>query len=148
LSELLTLARRHIESGQYGHAVALAAQVLERGPVPEAHALYRDAEGRLTLALCEELCTLDGHLVFEPIPRPTPPSLTADDLYLYSKLRGSRSIRETVRTAAMGELAASRSVRRLMNAGLVRVESGLGAPAPRARSKTNPYGIPAVAASR
>lgn len=144
LSELLVLARRHIEFGQYGHAVALAAQVLERGPVPEAHALYRFAEQQLTLSLCNELSTLDGHLVFEPIPRPTPPSLTADDLYLYSKLRGSRSIRETVRTAAMGELAASRSVRRLMDAGLVRVESGPASPAPRPPSRTQPYGIPAV----
>jgi hypothetical protein len=144
LCELLEMARRALEAGKYDHAVALAAQVLERGPVPEAHALYRDAEVRLTLALCDELCALDGHLVFEPIPRPIPPQLTADDLYLYSKLRGSRSIRETLRTAAMGELAASRSVRRLMDAGLVRVQPGPGAPMPRRR--TNPYGIPAVGA--
>lgn len=143
LSELLALARRHLEYGQYSHAVALAAQVLERGPVPEAHALYREAEARLTLALLDELCGLDGRLVFEPLQRPTPPSLTADDLYLYSKLRGSRSIRETLTTLAMGELAASRSVYRLMNAGLVRVRPNPGAPQP--RRETNPYGFPAVA---
>ncbi len=144
LSQLLAMARRHLEFGQYSHAVALAAQVLERGPVPEAHALYRDAEVRLTLALSDELCGLDGRLAFEPIPRPTPPSLTADDLYLYSKLRGSRSIRETLSTLAMGELAASRSVYRLMDAGLVHVLPNPGAPQP--RRATHPYGFPAVGA--
>lgn len=144
LTQLLAMARRHLEFGQYGHAVALAAQVLERGPVPEAHALYRDAEVRLTLALSDEICALDGRLVFEPIPRPTPPSLTADDLYLYSKLRGSRSIRETLSALAMGELAASRSVYRLMDAGLVNVLPNPGAPQP--RRATHPYGIPAVGA--
>jgi hypothetical protein len=121
LEELLGLVKRFLESGKYDHAVALAGQVLERGPVPEAHALYREAEVRLTLALSDELFALDGRLVFEPIPRPTPPDLTADDLYLYSKLRGSRSIRQALRTAAMGELAASRSVHRLMASGLLRL---------------------------
>ena len=144
LAELLGLVKRFLETGKYDHAVALAGQVLERGPVPEAHALYREAEVRLTLALSDELFALDGRLVFEPIPRPTPPDLTADDLYLYSKLRGSRSIRQALRTAAMGELAASRSVHRLMASGLIRVAplpDGEPHAAPR-RTSTDPYGIP------
>ncbi|AKQ66164.1 hypothetical protein A176_003076 [Myxococcus hansupus] len=140
LAELLTLVKRFLEAGKYDHAVALAAQVLERGPVPEAHALYREAEIRLTLALSDELFALDGRLVFEPIPRPTPPDLTADDLYLYSKLRGSRSIRQALRTAAMGELAASRSVHRLMACGLIRV-APLPGSEPR-RAHTDPFGLP------
>ncbi|NVJ28319.1 MULTISPECIES: DUF4388 domain-containing protein [Myxococcus] len=146
LAELLTLVKRFLETGKYDHAVALAAQILERGSVPEAHALYREAEVRLTLALSDELFALDGRLVFEPIPRPTPSQLTADDLYLYSKLRGSRSIRQALRTAAMGELAASRSVHRLMASGLIHV-----APLPEAesstearRTSTDPFGIPVV----
>ncbi|MFP2933776.1 DUF4388 domain-containing protein, partial [Pyxidicoccus sp. 3LG] len=144
LAELLNLVKRFLETGKYDHAVALAAQVLERGPVPEAHALYREAEVRLTLALSDELFALDGRLVFEPIPRPTPPDLTADDLYLYSKLRGSRSIRQALRTAAMGELAASRSVHRLMASGMIRVAPLPGsehASSPR-RTSTDPYGVP------
>ncbi|WP_164018097.1 DUF4388 domain-containing protein [Pyxidicoccus trucidator] len=146
LAELLNLVKRFLETGKYDHAVALAAQVLERGPVPEAHALYREAEVRLTLALSDELFALDGRLVFEPIPRPTPPDLTADDLYLYSKLRGSRSIRQALRTAAMGELAASRSVHRLMASGLIHVAPLPGserAASPR-RASTDPFGIPTV----
>ncbi|MFP2908694.1 DUF4388 domain-containing protein [Pyxidicoccus sp. 3LFB2] len=146
LAELLNLVKRFLETGKYDHAVALAGQVLERGPVPEAHALYREAEVRLTLALSDELFALDGRLVFEPIPRPTPPDLTADDLYLYSKLRGSRSIRQALRTAAMGELAASRSVHRLMASGLIHVAPLPGserAAAPR-RAHTDPFGIPLV----
>ncbi|WP_426731317.1 DUF4388 domain-containing protein [Myxococcus faecalis] len=146
LAELLNLVKRFLESGKYDHAVALAAQILERGPVPEAHALYREAEVRLTLALSDELFALDGRLVFEPIPRPTPSQLTADDLYLYSKLRGSRSIRQALRTAAMGELAASRSVHRLMASGLIHVAPlpGSDATAEARRTSTDPFGVPAV----
>ncbi|MBZ4417323.1 DUF4388 domain-containing protein [Myxococcus sp. RHSTA-1-4] len=145
LAELLNMVKHCLEAGKYDHAVALAAQVLERGPVPEAHALYREAEVRLTLALSDELFALDGRLVFEPIPRPTPPDLTADDLYLYSKLRGSRSIRQALRTAAMGELAASRSVHRLLASGLIHVAPlpGSEASAPR-RTTTDPFGVPIV----
>ncbi|MBU8894686.1 DUF4388 domain-containing protein [Corallococcus sp. H22C18031201] len=143
-AELLGLVRAFLSSGKYDHAVALAAQILERGPVPEAHALYREAEIRLTLALSDELFALDGRLVFEPIPRPTPSELTADDLYLYSKLRGSRSIRQALRTAAMGELAASRSVHRLMACGLIHVAplSGDASRSAPRRTTTEPYGIP------
>jgi hypothetical protein len=86
---------------------------------------------------------LDGRLYFESLPRPTPPSLTADDLYLYAKLRGSRSVREVLRNTAMGELSAYRSLRRLMDAGLARVMPRNDL-APRRRAKTDPYGIPVV----
>ena len=124
IEELIATARRCLETGRADQAVALAAQILERAPVPEAHALYREAEVRLSLALADELFQLDGRLHFEPIPRPPPATLTADDLYLYSKLRGSRSVRQALRSAAMGELAASRSMHRLMGAGLIRVAGG------------------------
>ncbi|MCP3061626.1 DUF4388 domain-containing protein [Myxococcus sp. K38C18041901] len=146
LAELLNLVKRFLESGKFDHAVALAAQILERGPVPEAHALYREAEVRLTLALSDELFALDGRLVFEPIPRPTPSQLTADDLYLYSKLRGSRSIRQALRTAAMGELAASRSVHRLMASGLIHVAPlpGSDATSEARRTSADAFVAPAV----
>ncbi len=142
LGDLLELARRLVETDRYEEAVAVAAQVLERAPVPEAHALYREAEVRLTVALAEEVLALDGRLYFEPLPRPIPSMLTADDLYLYSKLRGSRSVREALRSTAMGELGAYRALRRLMDAGIARVMPENEGPAK--RSKTNPYGIPAV----
>jgi hypothetical protein len=138
-SELLVAARSFMEAGRYDHAMALAEQVLERGPMPEAHALYREAEVALTLAVCDELFSLDGRLIFEPLPRPLPSSLTADDLYLFSKLRGSVSIRQALRTAAMGEAAASRSVHRMLATGLLRI-----APEPVAmepQRKTDPYGF-------
>ncbi len=142
IAQLLGLARHCLECAQYDKAATLAAQVLESGPVPEAHALYRDAEVRLTLALSDELCALDGRLFLAPLPPALPASLTADDLYLYSKLRAGRSMSEMLRTAPMGELAASRSVRRLMDAGLVRVRPAPGTPMP--RRQTQPYGIPAA----
>jgi hypothetical protein len=143
VSDLLELARGLVETGRYEEAVAVTAQVLERAPVPEAHALYREAEVRLTVALADEVLALDGRLYFEPLPRPTPPSLTADDLYLYAKLRSGRSVREVLRNAAMGELAAYRALRRLMEAGIARVMPRDDV-APRRRARTNPYGIPIV----
>ncbi|HEX8435675.1 DUF4388 domain-containing protein [Archangium sp.] len=143
VSDLLELARGLVETGRYEEAVAVTAQVLERAPVPEAHALYREAEVRLTVALADEVLALDGRLYFEPLPRPTPPSLTADDLYLYAKLRSGRSVREVLRNTAMGELAAYRALRRLMEAGIARVMPRNDV-APRRRARTDPYGIPAV----
>jgi hypothetical protein len=137
--ELLSVARRFLETGKYEHALEVAAQVLERGPVQEAHALYRAAEVSLTLASCDELFALDGRLLFEPLPRPLPASLTADDLYLYSKLRGSSTIRQALRTAAMGEAAASRSMHRLLAMGLLRIAPPLDDLGP--QRKTDPYGF-------
>ncbi|MGZ3458245.1 MAG: DUF4388 domain-containing protein, partial [Archangium sp.] len=140
LVDLLELARGLVETGRYEEAVAVAAQVLERAAVPEAHALYREAEVRLTVALADEVLALDGRLYFEPLPRPTPASLTADDLYLYAKLRGRRSVREVLRNTAMGELAAYRALRRLMDAGIARAMPDNVAT--KRRTKTDPYGIP------
>ena len=137
--ELLEAARNFIEARKYDHALAVVEQVLERGPVPEAHALYRDAEIKLTLALCDELFSMDGRLIFEPLPRPLPSTLTADDLYLYSKLRGSATIRQALRTAAMGEAGAARSMHRMLAMGLIRIAPSLEGFEP--KHKTDPYGF-------
>jgi hypothetical protein len=139
VEELLEAARSFMEAGKYDHALAVVEQVLERGTVPEAHALYRDAEVKLTLALCDELFSMDGRLVFEPLPRPLPSSLTADDLYLYSKLRGSATVRQALRTAAMGEAAAARSMHRMLAMGLIRIAPSLEGFEP--KHKTDPYGF-------
>jgi hypothetical protein len=139
VEELLEAARSFMEAGKYDHALAVVEQVLERGPVPEAHALYREAEVKLTLALCDELFSMDGRLIFEPLPRPLPSSLTADDLYLYSKLRGSVTVRQALRTAAMGEAAAARSMHRMLAMGLIRIAPSLEGFEP--KHKTDPYGF-------
>lgn len=142
LEDLLALAQRFLKAGRYESAVAVAAQVLERAPVPEAHALYREAELQLAREIANELLKLDGRLIFEPLPRPPPPLLTADDLYLYSRLRAARSVDEALRGTAMGELAAWRSLQRLLRAEVVRVAQPHAAARP--RRKTDPYGIPVV----
>jgi hypothetical protein len=139
VEELLEAARSFMEAGKCEHALAVVEQVLERGPVPEAHALYREAEVKLTLALCDELFSMDGRLAFEPLPRPLPSSLTADDLYLYSKLRGSTTVRQALRTAAMGEAAAARSMHRMLAMGLIRITQSLEGFEP--DRKTDPYGL-------
>lgn len=139
VQELLEAARSFMNAGKCEHALAVVEQVLERGTVPEAHALYREIEVQLTLSLCDELFAMDGRFVFEPLPRPLPASLTSDDLYLYSKLRGSVTIRQALRTAAMGEAAAARSVHRLLATGLIRIMPSLGDFDP--DRKTDPYGF-------
>lgn len=144
VAELLALAREMVEAGRFEEAVAVAAQALERAPVPEAHALYREAEVRLTVALAEEVLALEGRLRIGAMPRRPPESLTADDLYLHAKLRGGRSVREVLRNTAMGELAAYRGLRRLMDAGLAWVdEDGTGAHP--SQAKTDPFGMPVIA---
>ena len=119
VEELVDLARRFFDEGDFEHAAAMAAQSLERASVPEAQALYRQAELRLTQTLAKQLLALEGQLVFAAMPRPAPPQFTADDLFLYSRLRSARSLHQTLRGAPMGELAAYRSMQKLMDAGMM-----------------------------
>lgn len=140
VEQLIAMAKALMEHGKYEDAAAVAEQALETAPVPEAHALYRDAELKLGLAISDEVFALEGRLRPEPVPEALPEDLTADDLYLHAKLRSSPSIRQAIRTAAMGELAAFRSVKRLIGWQLITVVSG----APQPRRKTDPYGMPAV----
>ena len=137
------MAKGMVEAGRFEEAGAVAAQALERAPVPEAHALYREAEVRWTVAMADEVLALEGRLSLEPLPGRPPESLTADDLYLHAKLRGGRSVREVLRNTAMGELAAYRGLRRLMDAGLASVGPEDGAHA--SLTKTDPFGLPVLA---
>jgi hypothetical protein len=139
LTHLLDAARTFLARGDFESAAAVAMQALERGPVAEAQALYREAEGRLGLAISDEVASLEDRLEFEPLPKAPPPQLTADDLYIYSRLKGARSIRLVLRTAAMGELAAFKCVQRLLTAGLVRVAPASGEDD--RRHKTDPFGL-------
>lgn len=137
--QLLQRATQAFLRGDFEQAVALAAEALSRAPLPEAQLVYREAEMRLGLSIADRVLSLEGRLVFGPLPKALPPELNADDLYLLAKLRTARSVREAIRGAAMGELAAYRAVERLVSAGFIRVR---GTNEPRA---TLPYGIPAIA---
>jgi hypothetical protein len=119
LEELLRLARSAFDAQQFEQAVELAVQVLQRAPVAEAHALCRKAEQQLALAIADKEVFLEGRLAFATLPHPAPAHLMADDLYLYGKLKGARSVRAALAEAPMGELAAWRSLGRLRDAGLV-----------------------------
>lgn len=140
MEELIQSARLLLQEGKFADAAAVAEQALELAPVPEAHALYRDAELKLALAISDEVFALEGKIHCEPVPSYVPTELTADDLYLHAKLRGCGSVRQTIRTAAMGELQAYKSVQRLIGARLLVVANT----PPMARRKTDPYGLPVV----
>lgn len=137
--QLLQRATQAFLRGDFLRAVALAAEALSRAPLPEAQLIYREAEMRLALSIADRVLSLEGRLVFGSLPKALPPGLNADDLYLLAKLRTARSVREAIRGAAMGELAAYRAVERLIASGFVRVR---GENEPRA---TLPYGIPVLA---
>jgi hypothetical protein len=126
VERLMSLVRMLLSEGRFETAAEVAAQTLERAPVPEACALYREAEVQMALAVGDHLLSLEGRLQFAPLPRPTPPELTADDLYLYSLMRSSRSVRQALQQAAMGELPAWRTVRRLAKLGLIQVTPAPG----------------------
>lgn len=138
VEELIATARSLLQQGKFEEAAAVAEQALETAPVPEAHALYRDAEMKLAMAISNEVFALEGKVQCEALPNFLPSDLTADDLYLHAKVRGCGSLRQAIRTAAMGELAAFRSVKRLIAWRLVTI-SEAAAPS---RRKTDPYGVP------
>ncbi len=117
--ELVARARLLLDACEFEKSLAIATEVLSRAAVPEAQSLYREAEIKLGFAVCDELLAMEGRLQFQPLPHPVPAQLTADDLYVYSRLRSSRSIRDAVRTAAMGELAAYRCIKQLFEVGLL-----------------------------
>jgi hypothetical protein len=143
LTHLLETARALLASGEFESAAAVIAQALERAPVTEAQALFREAEARMAPMISDAVSALEGRLQFEPLPKGAPAHLTADDFFLYSRLRGSREIQSVLRTWAMGELAAFRCLQRLLTAGVVTVAPASGDSQP--RRKTDPFGLRVLA---
>jgi uncharacterized protein DUF4388 len=117
----LAEVRRLIGAGDYERAVEVALRAVSHSSAPEAHELYRSAEVYLTRHLGQRVAELEGRLSFRPLPAPPPAELTSDDLYLYSKLKSTPSVVEAVRRASAGELAAARSLFRLISCGVIAV---------------------------
>jgi len=113
--------RRLIGAGDYERAVESAQRALSHSSDPEAHELYRSAEVYLARQFQQRVAALEGRLSFHPLPASPPPELTSDDLYLYSKLKGAPSVLDTLRRASTGELAAARSLFRLISCGVIAV---------------------------
>lgn len=115
----LRRARELLKAGDCDRAAEIALRVLDQTPTPEAHDVFREAEAHAAKKLAKRVEELEGRLNFLPIPNPPPPELTSDDLYLHTKLRGTPSLSEALRHSAMGEVAAARSLFRLMDCGAV-----------------------------
>lgn len=120
--QLLSLAQSRFASGDYEGAAAIASKVLERAPVPEAHTLFRESESRATQAISQEVAGWEDRLKVRNLCQPVPAGVTSDELYLHARLRSGQPVREVMRTAPMGELAAFRAIRRLHLAGAVDLE--------------------------
>jgi hypothetical protein len=115
----LKRARDLLRRGECERAAEIALRVLDQTPTPEAHELFREAEAHAAKKLAMKVAELEGRLNFMPIPQPPPPELTSDDLYLHAKLRGAPNLAEALRQSAMGELAATRSLFRLVDCGAI-----------------------------
>ncbi len=138
LARLVSLVRTLLAEGRYDSAASVAAQAVERAAVPEACALYREAEAHLRRTVGAELEALEGGLRLQPLPQPVPTAVTADDLHLYALLRDRGSVRGALEGAAMDCLGAWRSLRRLGAAGIVTAPGAAGeglAPQGRATSR-------------
>jgi len=129
--------RRLIVAGDYERAVDVALRAVSRTSDPEAHELYRSAEVYLARQLGQRVVAMEGRLLFHPLPAPPPAELTSDDLYLYSKLKGAPSVVEAVQRASAGELAAARSLFRLISCGVIAVSPELPAGAPAGSSHSD-----------
>ncbi|HEY8207728.1 MAG TPA: DUF4388 domain-containing protein [Myxococcaceae bacterium] len=115
----LKRARELLNRGDCDRAAEIALRVLDQTPTAEAHELFREAEAHAAKKLALRVAELEGRLNFLPIPQPPPPELTSDDLYLHAKLRGAPNLAEALRQSAMGELAATRSLFRLLDCGAI-----------------------------
>lgn len=119
LEQELMWIQSQMTRGNYEQAAEGALKLMEHAP--EAHELFREAEAHLAKAMAKRVAELEGQVQCEPLPRPAPPELTVDDLYVYLKLKDARSLREALKASAMGEQAATRCLFRLMDAGVVKL---------------------------
>ncbi len=121
LPALLRSARSLLRLGAFESAEALAGQALEQGALGSAQMIFDLARLGNTLKLSDRLLALEGRIAFAPENEANTAALTTDDLYLLKKLQRTRTLRQAIRTAAMGEPLAYRSFQRLITAGVVQV---------------------------
>ena len=117
---LLEAARELLEAGQPAEAWAYAALLVDRGPSKAAARLMKDAELALALKLADSLLNLEGTPRLRVGSRELarldlPPS----ELYLLMRLSATRSLREAVRNAPMGELEALKAMERFVENGII-----------------------------
>ncbi len=120
LALLVETARRLIAEGQYERAATLAAKALESSPVPEAQALYEEAEEKLRELVAEELKTFGAELDVQPLEGPTPEPLTSADLFLHAQLTHAARVTDVLGNPSDWDLQAYQSFKRLMQAGLLK----------------------------
>jgi hypothetical protein len=112
-------ARHQLERGHAAEAARLAHRALESGPVPEASALYRQAAAVQARNLDFTLGRVLPRLRFREAPAFPPPGVTADDLFVLSRLGRSLHPVGEAHALPMGPRALLRSLQRLAAAGLV-----------------------------
>lgn len=121
IAELVDQARTSLEQGDYEAATATAERALEAAAVPEAEALYREAEHRLGRAANKLLRNLDGRVRLTNSDAASTVQLTATDASLYAALRRDERLQTALEAAGLSGVAGYRAVRRLLSAGLVSI---------------------------
>jgi hypothetical protein len=102
-----------VARGSYEQAAKEALKLMDRAP--EAHRLFREAESQLEEALVQRALQMEDRIRVDALPRPLPADLTADDVYLFLRLKRARSVGELLKTVGMGEVAAARCLLRLVD---------------------------------
>ncbi len=126
LSQRVSATRELLVRGDFEQAAASAAETLELGPVPEAEALYREAERQFSIEVHAKMCALDDQLEIAPLEGLPPEPLTASDLFLHTRLRDDPGMLATLKAFSLAELPTYHSVRRLIAAGLIRLKAASG----------------------
>ena len=112
-------ARRAMAAGDFERAMELSLKALRCNSARGAQDVYRSAEVCLATELAKRVAALEGRLSFQPVPLPLPPTLIPYDLYLYSRLKGARSLTEAIRQETTGQVAAAWSLFRLIDSGAI-----------------------------
>jgi hypothetical protein len=116
-------AKALLSAGEFEQATAAAERALEVAPVPEAEELYEEAEQRLSRAVGRVLEALEGRLELEVMPASPPSSLTATDVSLHAEMGRAPGLRRSLEAAELSGVPAYRSVRRLIEAGVLRLRA-------------------------
>jgi hypothetical protein len=117
---LITEARGCLDRGELERAAQAAALAMENSTAPEAEALFREADRRLAESFLHGWLPLESAVDVSPLPALPPAGLTAADVFLLARVAREGTVRAALENVPLSPVAASKSLKRLAAAGLIR----------------------------
>jgi hypothetical protein len=121
VTELVECARQFLVDGQCERAAAVAATALRKACVPEAQAIYSEAERRMAIEAHQAIEQLEA-VVIARESSALPRELTTADVYLYARLLAHEQLSKAIEATGLSDAAAYASMKRLLGAGLLATE--------------------------